>query len=723
MEDPIQISLIRHHNTPVFAIRDDHTDLVRVYGCTRIPRLKLALFPAFLPFADHVIQDLEIVFGAERLQWSEAADEQRVLMLIDKQNRANDTLPEGFSFHTEPFAHQREGLLNALYAPRHALLFDCGLGKTKAAIDLIRAVKCIDPDVQTLVLAPPHLVPNWVDEFGVHDDGSLSVVALVGDRGKSLPPAKRREHYAGARKKNPPSSSPYAKEYPDVLYTPMAPEVAASHEEFRELEYAYVAATNDVDADGQNLDPKHRSRLRAAMRKYAKEHDLEMPDSARWIAPPPAPVKDYDVFVAAYTTASTDLAEIISSFPHAMLICDESHLLRGTKSARTQAALQLGARAYRRVILSGTPSLGTPMHLYAQLTLLGSFITESWWKFYRRYSVTVRQKVGQRSFNQTVGFRALNVLNEIVTEVATRKTADECLDLPPVRTIKHPIQVSDETRDIYNDFVRTSATEVAGRQVRTAHAADRLSKLMQVLSGFYIDSQKNYELCTDCPHLLDCAKLGIQPYTDKCAVVSESPPKITEFLKATDRLDQTMDLLDSILTSPKNKVIIWAVYSAEIDMICGALDSSEWDYVRVDGKTKDKEAAKKRFNNVESCRVYVSQIRTGVGITLNAANYTIFYNATFDLGDYIQAQKRNDRIGQQRPVTVYQLVVPGSVNEYIFRSLEKKENIADSLTNHIQCMLCERNAQCERDGVKPFDEDCIYDSSATVHRARPALLK
>jgi SNF2 family DNA or RNA helicase len=369
------------------------------------------------------------------------------------------------------------------------------------------------------------------------------------------------------------------------------------------------------------------------------------------------------------------------------------------------------------------------MHLYTQLTLLGDFLTESWWAFYKRYNVVIRRVSRGAEHDEVVAYKNLNVLNEIVTEISVRKKAEDCLDLPPVRTLPYYVYVGDETKKIYNEFVRSSSSEMAGREIRVAHAADRLTKLQQVLSGFVIDSQKNYQLCDGepggqpCQHLMDCARLKINPYTPKCAIVQEDPPKLTEHLHDQDRLDQTMDLFRSILTSPDNKVIVWATFRAELQMLHAAFEQEGWDFVRVDGSTKDKEAAKDKFNTDPDCRIYLSQITTGVGITLNAANYTVFYNATFDLGDYIQAQKRNDRIGQQRPVTVYQVVVPDSVNEYIFRSLAKKEDISAALTDHIKCILCDRNKACAAAGVKPFDPDCVYSSKDTRLRLRPALLK
>jgi len=719
---PIRLQLIRHHNTPVFATKDDHSDLNRVYGYTRVRKMGLALFPAFLPFSEHVVNDLNIVYGEENLDWALAAKNHLAELENEKRRQSSESLPAGFEFVTEPFGHQREGVIRAIYEPRTALYFDCGLGKTKTAIDLIRALKCKISDMRALVICPPHLAPNWEEEFATHDDGELRVRTLLDHNSKTLGSKKRRHAYHGTRKHEPSwhPDEPWGELFPDVVYEP-SPDRA-----FRvaggDNELDYLKATQRDDSD-------ERGRARARMRRHAKKRGIDLPAPAKRVNPAPEPVKNFDVLVLPYSVLKKDLNHILDAYPYNVLICDESHMLRSHKSNRSKAVLKLGAKASHRYLLSGTPALGTPMHLYVQLRLLGGFLTGTWWEFYKRYNVAIRRQHRGVEHDEVVAYKNLNVLNEIVTEVALRKKADDCLDLPPVRTLTYPIYPSDETKEMYNELVRTHSAAIGGRQIRVAHAADRLTKLLQVLSGFIIDSQKDYELCDGgddrppCPHLMDCVRNKINPYTPKCAIVQEDPPKLTELLDAQDRCDQSMELFESILSSDDNKVIVWATFQAELNMLDAAFTKEGWDFVRVDGNTKDKQAAKKRFNTDPNCRIYLSQIRTGVGITLNAANYTVFYNATFDLGDYIQAQKRNDRIGQERPVTVYQLVVPGSVNEYIFRSLERKEDISAALTDHVQCILCDRNKECDAAGIQPFDKDCIYSSKEGRLRMRPALLK
>ena len=714
--EPIRIQVMRHHNTPVFVTKADHTDLARVYGYLHVKRLGHVFFPAFLPFADHVISDLGLVFGDENIVWEEEAVAHLSWLAEERRRRELNQLPADFNFVTKPFDHQKEGVIRALYEPRTGLFFDCGLGKTKTTIDLLRAIACVEPGTPTLILCPAHLAPTWEHEFNLHGDGTLRVLTLLDANSKTVNPTKRKHAYAGTRELEPvwTTDHPWAEDFPDIVYEPSHDPAFAV--DIGDLELEYLRAVQDENAAA-------KTRTRAQLRRAAKKHGVDLPPPAKKVDPAPEPAANYDVVVLPYSVLTSDLDQILEHVPFGILVCDESHMLRSPSSKRSRAVTALASRAHRRYMLSGTPALGTPMHLFTQLTLLGFFLTGSWWQFYRRYNVIKRVTNWGKEHDEVMAFKNLNVLNEIVTEVALRKKAEDCLDLPPVRVIPYHVPVGAETRDTYNELILKFGAEIAGGEVHVAHAADRLTKLLQILSGFYIDSQKNYELCDDCPNLLSCARLGIKPYTPKCVVEPEAPPTITVRLKDTDRLDYCIDLFHSILASPENKVIVWATFRVELDMLSEAFQEEGWRFVQVDGRTKDKEAAKDEFNNDPECRIYLSQISTGVGITLNAANYTVFYNATFDLGHYIQAQKRNDRIGQLRPVTVYHVTTPGSVNEYIYRSLAQKVDISAALTDNIKCMMCARNADCNAAGIAPFDEGCIYSKKMRRPYEQPALLE
>jgi SNF2 family DNA or RNA helicase len=714
------IQLAYQNSTPVFVPNVADPECARIFGGMKQRKTGLWLFPAINPFASIVLNDMKIVFK-DRMELSPMAAEHVALLEKEDKCRIEGTLPEGFEFVTQPFEHQKETIVRALYEPRTGILFDCGLGKTKTAIDTVRAARFVDKDPKVLIVVPPHLPLNWAREFETHAPGEFTVCTLLDENRKTLGWKERRHIYFGTRDNEPPEGSWSAIEFPDISYVsvPKAPR------EIVEMERAYLQEVQD-ETDGVS---KARTRLRNAL----KLADLPYPPVARKLAPRPRPAKDYDVFVipTSIMEGKEDVPLIMRSFPYTTIIFDESHGFRTPSSVRTKAALQLATRAYRRHIMTGTPSLGNPMHLYAQLGIIGDFLTGTWFDFRRQYVVLKPVSIKGNDFDQEVAYKNLNVLNELMTLVTARKRADDCLDLPDVHIIDYPVPASAGTKKLYNEMMKESeilepvpgTREDGDGVIRAANAADRINKLFQVLGGFITDTGKNYALCDDCPFVMECVENGVRPYTAACKIEDHAPPKILTHTGFTEKLDAAVSLLDTILSESDSKVIVWCVYTEEINMLEEAIRGNGWDMVRVDGSTKDKVAAQDKFNLDPDCRIYVAQISTGVGITLTAANYTLYYGVSFDLSDYEQSRKRNERISQTRKVTVYHLTVPGSVTDYIFRSLRTKQEISDSLTDMIQCSLCERNEECMAAGVKPFDPACVYSTKGIKVRILPALLK
>jgi SNF2 family DNA or RNA helicase len=67
------------------------------------------------------------------------------------------------------------------------------------------------------------------------------------------------------------------------------------------------------------------------------------------------------------------------------------------------------------------------------------------------------------------------------------------------------------------------------------------------------------------------------------------------------------------------------------------------------------------------------------GLTLTVANHVIFYDRTYSLDDYLQAQDRIHRVSQVRTCYVYKLLMRDSVDEWVDALIEQK-HVAAQLT-------------------------------------------
>jgi SNF2 family DNA or RNA helicase len=146
--------------------------------------------------------------------------------------------------------------------------------------------------------------------------------------------------------------------------------------------------------------------------------------------------------------------------------------------------------------------------------------------------------------------------------------------------------------------------------------------------------------------------------------------------------------------------------------------------VRVDGSTGTRiQRNIDEFNTSPACRVYVSQVATGIGITLNSANYAFFYSVPWSLGEYIQASGRNYRIGQKNKVVVFRLFGAGTVELVKAQVLQDKADVSATITSKLACSACPKQAGCAKEGIELFDANCIHQRSVrrTIAKAKELL--
>lgn len=96
---------------------------------------------------------------------------------IHKEETAPVELPEGFTFTTDPYKHQIEGVMYGLENDAFLLGDDQGLGKTKQIIDLALCRKAKEGMKHCLIICGINGTKyNWADEVRIHSNESAWVL-------------------------------------------------------------------------------------------------------------------------------------------------------------------------------------------------------------------------------------------------------------------------------------------------------------------------------------------------------------------------------------------------------------------------------------------------------------------------------------------------------------------------------------------------------------------
>ena len=90
--------------------------------------------------------------------------------------------------------------------------------------------------------------------------------------------------------------------------------------------------------------------------------------------------------------------------------------------------------------------------------------------------------------------------------------------------------------------------------------------------------------------------------------------------------------------------------------------------------------AVERFQNDDNIRYFIGQPQSGgIGLTLTAASYAIYYSNSFDLEIRLQSEDRCHRIGTKNNVTYIDIECRKTIDKKIITALRTKKSLADSV--------------------------------------------
>lgn len=314
-----------------------------------------------------------------------------------------------------------------------------------------------------------------------------------------------------------------------------------------------------------------------------------------------------------------------------VLILDEVHAVKNNAAKRTKAVKALARGIPHILALSGTPIVNRPVEFYNALKLVDDEgVFPSFWKFAMRYCGAKHNGFGW-DFN---GASNTEELYEKARKVMIRHSKKDVLtDLPDKTRSFLPLELSNskEYRKAENDFirwVRETKGEDAARRVQSAEVMVKIEALKQ--------------------------------------------------LAVKGKLEQAIEWIRDFI-EVDGKLVIFATHKFVIDALMGMFEDVA---VKVDGSVTgaDRDKAVERFQNDESCRVFVGNIKAaGVGITLTAASNVAFLELPWSPGDLVQAEDRCHRIGQKNAVNIHYLLAAGTIEETIAQVLDKKRRVLDAV--------------------------------------------
>jgi SNF2 family DNA or RNA helicase len=111
------------------------------------------------------------------------------------------------------------------------------------------------------------------------------------------------------------------------------------------------------------------------------------------------------------------------------------------------------------------------------------------------------------------------------------------------------------------------------------------------------------------------------------------------------------------------------------------LEQEKIDFQYLDGSTPlaQRKKSTQAFQAGKGDVFLISLKAGGMGLNLTAADYVIILDPWWNPAVEDQAADRAHRIGQQRPVTVYRLIMKNTIEEKIIKLHQNKRDLASDL--------------------------------------------
>ena len=344
-------------------------------------------------------------------------------------------------------------------------------------------------------------------------------------------------------------------------------------------------------------------------------------------------LKKVDVILTTYGTIRNDIENLLEQ-KFDLLVLDESQNIKNINSQTTKAVLLLNAK--KRVALSGTPIENNLLELYSLFRFLNPEMFGSVQEFTNDYIVPI-QKYSDTS--------TIEELRKKIYPFLLRRVKKEVLaDLPDKIEKLVYVDMNDEHRRFYEE--------------RRKYYYSLLEK--------NTSSQGNFDKFFVLQAINELRHIVSSPELESKKIISSKKEVLIE------------NVIEAIENN--HKVLVFVNYLSSIESICDSLKENKIKYLKMTGQTKDRQNLVDKFQNDSRYKVFVMTLKTGgVGLNLVSADTIFIYDPWWNTTVENQAIDRAYRLGQDKTVFAYKMIMRNTIEEKILKLQEIKNKLLDDL--------------------------------------------
>ena len=328
------------------------------------------------------------------------------------------------------------------------------------------------------------------------------------------------------------------------------------------------------------------------------------------------------------------------------LVIDESSRFKDASTKRFKALKKHLKGFSRRIILTGTPTPQGVADLWSQVGILdlGERLETSLTKFRDKYLEPDQMNRHTRvvySWKPKLG--AGLQIQEKISDICFSLKAEDYLQLPELTKLYHSIELDPQIRNKYDQLRKDMVVDIKKEKITAPTAAALANKLLQFTSG---------------------------------AVYNEDG-------EAQEVHRSKLERLESIMEESSSPTLVFYHFKHSLNRLRLQFPEA----VVLD----DDNIAAWRRGEIRMLLAHPQSGGIGLNLQCNVGDtaQTVWFDLPWSSENYIQANARIYRQGQEKPVIIHHLTVTNSIDEQVVKVLDGKINLQQALLDALNCVLVE----------------------------------
>ncbi|KAF7764711.1 hypothetical protein PCIT_b0761 [Pseudoalteromonas citrea] len=318
------------------------------------------------------------------------------------------------------------------------------------------------------------------------------------------------------------------------------------------------------------------------------------------------------------------------------IVLDEAQYIKNETAQVSKCVKQLSAQF--KLCLSGTPVENNLLELKSLLDFVMPDVLGTKQQFKHYFQIPIEKEQDAARASELKALIAPFILRRTKVDVVT--------ELPDKTELIKELEFSSEQASLYHSVQLqiedklVSLFKEQGAQKSKLAFLDALLKLRQICCH---------------PNLVD---KGLECESAKFQWLAEHLPN---------------------MLSQGRKVIIFSQFTSVLELISQQLKANDIVFTTLTGQTRNRERAISNFTDGH-CDVFLISLKAGgTGLNLTQADTVIHFDPWWNPAVENQATDRAYRIGQDKPVFVYKLIMANSIEQKVFRMQQQKQALVDVL--------------------------------------------